>query len=87
MGDVIGVGNGPGRAGAEAPETLDLGVSGEVFELEEEIRQTVAAFRSRRSLVAGEEARRSVLVCLAAERSVRSGEAVALDFGSSTKGG
>ncbi|MDP6707099.1 MAG: Gfo/Idh/MocA family oxidoreductase, partial [Alphaproteobacteria bacterium] len=36
------------RKGAEAPETVALGQSGEVFELEEQLRLTVDAFKNRK---------------------------------------
>ena len=64
--------------GAREPERLRLASSGEVFELEEEIRQTVAAFRERRTLVSGEDARKRIAVCLAAERSVREAREIEL---------
>ena len=60
------------------PETLPLATSGEVFELEQQIRATVAAFRARRALVSGEAARKPVAVCLAAERSVSEGREIEL---------
>ncbi len=65
------------RGGLE-PETLPLESSGELFELEEELRQTVTAFERRRPLVSGEEARKRVLVCLDAERSLREGRAISV---------
>lgn len=68
------------RAGAETPETIDLAFSGEVFELEEQLRQALAAFAERRTLVSGVEGRKRVLVCLAAEQSLRRGEAVELSL-------
>jgi len=68
------------RRGATSHETLKLGPSGEVFELEEEIKQSAAAFRERRPLVAGVEARKRVIVCLEAERSLREGCEVSLTF-------
>ena len=52
--------------------------SGELFELEEELRQTVTAFARRRPLVAAEEARTAVAVCLAVEQSLREGREVTL---------
>jgi myo-inositol 2-dehydrogenase / D-chiro-inositol 1-dehydrogenase len=58
----------------------DLGSSGEVFELQEELRLVVAAFRARRPLVSPEEARKRIVVCLEAERSVREDRVVALRF-------
>jgi myo-inositol 2-dehydrogenase/D-chiro-inositol 1-dehydrogenase len=59
-------------------ETLPLETSGEVFELEEEIRQTAVAFRERRPLYPGEEARKRIVVCLEAERSLRDGREIPL---------
>jgi myo-inositol 2-dehydrogenase / D-chiro-inositol 1-dehydrogenase len=66
--------------GAMAPETLELGRSGEVFELEEEIRRTVEAFRAGCTLVSGEVARKPIVVCLEAERSAAQGRAIELSF-------
>jgi len=68
------------RRGAAAPETIPIEASGELFELEEELRQIVGAFRARRPLVSGEEARKRTIVCLAAERAAREGGDVALRF-------
>ncbi len=68
------------RRGRGQAETLSLVPSGERFELREELARTVAAFRERRPLVAGEEARKRVVVCLEAERSVREGREVPLRF-------
>jgi myo-inositol 2-dehydrogenase/D-chiro-inositol 1-dehydrogenase len=66
------------RRGAAAPETIPLAASGELFELEEQLRRVVPAFRERRALVSAEEARRAVAVCLAAEQSVREGREIPL---------
>ncbi|HEX5077569.1 MAG TPA: Gfo/Idh/MocA family oxidoreductase, partial [Geminicoccaceae bacterium] len=66
--------------GGAAPETLELGRSGEVFELEEQIRRTVEAFRARCTLVSGEVGRKPIVVCLAAERSARESQEVTLGF-------
>jgi myo-inositol 2-dehydrogenase / D-chiro-inositol 1-dehydrogenase len=68
------------RRGATECETLKLAPSGELFELSEEIRQTAAAFRERRALVSGAEARKRILVCLEAERSLREGRELPLQF-------
>jgi hypothetical protein len=46
------------RWGAVAPEVATLAPSGELFELEERVRQVVTAFRERPALVAAEEARK-----------------------------
>lgn len=68
------------RAGESEPETLELNYSGEVFELEQQLRQVVEAFAERRSLVTGAEGRKRVIVCLAAEQALRQDSAVALRF-------
>lgn len=62
------------------PERIALERSGEVFELEEELASIVAAFRERRPLVSGEEARKRVIVCVQAERSLREGRELPLTF-------
>jgi hypothetical protein len=49
-------------------------------ELGEQGRQVVAAFAERRPLLGGEEARKRIVVCLAAEESLRDGREVALRF-------
>ena len=67
------------RAGAEAPETIQFGQSGEVFELVEHLRRSHAAFLAGTTPLSAEEAALSVRLCLAAEESVRLGRAVALD--------
>src|SRR5262249_55502224 len=61
-------------------EVVEVATSGEIFELEEEIAQTAAAFRMGRPLVSGEEARKRVVVCLEAERSLREGRELPLAF-------
>ena len=61
------------RRGASAPVAVPLVVSGELFELEEQLRLAVGAFQERRALVTAEEARKSVAVCLAVEEALREG--------------
>jgi myo-inositol 2-dehydrogenase/D-chiro-inositol 1-dehydrogenase len=61
-------------------ETTPVERSGELVELGEQARQVVGAFARRRPLVSGEEARKRIVVCLAAERSLREGREVALAF-------
>ena len=68
------------RRGSAAPETIPIEASGELFELEEELARIVAAFRARRPLVSGEDARTRTIVCLAAERAARDGGDVTLRF-------
>jgi myo-inositol 2-dehydrogenase/D-chiro-inositol 1-dehydrogenase len=67
------------RRGGE-PETVTLAASGELFELEAQLAQAVVAFRERRPLVSGEEARKRVIVCVEAERSLRDGREIPLSF-------
>jgi len=67
------------RRGGEA-ETITLAASGELFELEAQLAQAVVAFRARRPLVSGEEARKRVIVCVEAERSLREGREISLTF-------
>lgn len=66
------------RRGIAAPEPIALTASGELYELDEQLRRTVMAFGERRALVAAEEARKAVAVCLAAEQSIREGREVPL---------
>jgi myo-inositol 2-dehydrogenase/D-chiro-inositol 1-dehydrogenase len=55
-------------------------ITGEVFELEDEIALLVAAIRDGKSLCAtGEDGRWSVGMCLAAERSIRTGREVQMN--------
>jgi myo-inositol 2-dehydrogenase/D-chiro-inositol 1-dehydrogenase len=69
------------RRGEQTCRTVDLPASGELFELEEELRRTVTAFRERRAIVSGEEARKRVIICLEAERSLAEGREIELHFG------
>ncbi|HXJ80031.1 MAG TPA: Gfo/Idh/MocA family oxidoreductase [Candidatus Methylomirabilis sp.] len=68
------------RRGAAAPEVIPIEASGELFELEEELRRIVGAFHARRPLVSGEDARKRTIVCQAALRAARDGGEVALHF-------
>ena len=68
------------RSGSATEETIPLDASGELVELEAEIQATVHAFAAGRTLVSAEEGRRAVLVCLAAERSLREGREIALEL-------
>lgn len=56
--------------GVRECERITIGKSGEVYELTEQIRLTALAFAERRVLVSAAEARKRVLVCIAAERSL-----------------
>lgn len=68
------------RAGATGAETVQVGASGELFELDEELRLVVEAFRAGKPIVSGEEARKRILCCLAAERALAEDREIALDF-------
>lgn len=65
------------RAGSE-PEHIEIPQSGEVFELEENLRRALAGFGENRSTLAPEEAARAVEICLAAEKAFRTGERITL---------
>lgn len=68
------------RRGQTEAETVAIPKSGEVFELEENLRRAFAAFRENRSPLPPEEAKQSIAVCLAAEEAHASGRPVAPDF-------
>ncbi len=68
------------RKTAGACEIVALEKSGEVFELEEQLAASVRAFRERKPLVSAEEARKRIVVCLEAERSVAEDKEIALRF-------
>jgi myo-inositol 2-dehydrogenase / D-chiro-inositol 1-dehydrogenase len=61
-------------------ETVPVEKSGELVELGLQAREVVSAFARRQPLLSGEEARKRVVVCLAAEQSLREGREVALRF-------
>ena len=67
------------RRGKEV-ETVPVQHSGELVELRVQAREVVGALAQRRPLVSGEEARKRVVVCLAAEESLREGREIALRF-------
>ena len=68
------------RRAARTVETVRVDQSGEVVELSAQARAVIAAFQQRRPLLSGEEARKSVVICLAAEQSLREGGEIALRF-------
>jgi myo-inositol 2-dehydrogenase/D-chiro-inositol 1-dehydrogenase len=59
---------------------VPIGPSGELAELSEQASQVVGAFARRRPLVSGQEARKRIVVCLAAEQSLREEREIALRF-------
>ena len=68
------------RKGQDHADTVPVERSGELVELEEQARQVVTAFAERRPLVSGEEARKRIVVCLAAEQSLRETREIPLRF-------
>ena len=69
------------RRGQSEAETVQL--SGQLvhaIELEDQLRQVVAAFEQRLPLVSGEEGKKAVVLCLAADRSIREGREIELDL-------
>ena len=64
------------RRGTSAPVAVPLEASGELFELEEQLRLVVGAFRERRALVSAEDARKAVAVCLAVEQALANSRGV-----------
>jgi myo-inositol 2-dehydrogenase/D-chiro-inositol 1-dehydrogenase len=66
------------RRGTRAPERVPLEASGELFELEEQLRLAVGALRERRALVPAEEAKKAVAVCLAVEEALATGRDVSV---------
>lgn len=69
-----------GRRPKGGAETIPVDQSGELVELRAQAREVVAAFAQRRVLVSGEEARKRIVVCLAAEQSLREEREIPLRF-------
>lgn len=67
------------KAGAEAPTIVAIPSSGEVFELEENLRRALAGFAQGLSIMPAEEARQAIAVCLAAEAAIAGGGVVPVD--------
>ena len=68
------------RKGRDKAEKIEAAASGELFELDKELCLAVEAFKANRPIVTGEEARKRILVCLAAEEALAKGREVKLDF-------
>jgi myo-inositol 2-dehydrogenase/D-chiro-inositol 1-dehydrogenase len=66
------------RSGDGEAVLLDVPLSGEVFELEENLRQAYAGFAQGRSVMPPETARRSIVVALAVDQSLALGRPVDL---------
>ncbi|MEO7937261.1 MAG: Gfo/Idh/MocA family oxidoreductase [Burkholderiaceae bacterium] len=67
------------RRADEPVETLTIALSGEVFELEENLRQALTGFARGISIMPAPVARASVAVCLAAEQAWKQSAAVLLE--------
>jgi myo-inositol 2-dehydrogenase/D-chiro-inositol 1-dehydrogenase len=70
----------PFERGVRECERIRIARSGEVYELTEQIRLAAEAFTQRRALVPAVEARKRVLMCLAAEESLLCGREIALQW-------
>lgn len=70
----------PFERGVRECDTIAIEKSGEVYELTEQIRLTAAGFRQRRALVPAVEARKRVMVCIEAERSLVEDREITLSF-------
>jgi myo-inositol 2-dehydrogenase/D-chiro-inositol 1-dehydrogenase len=70
------------RQGEGEVEVLAIPLSGEVFELEENLRRAFVGFAAGHSVMSPAQARQSVAVSLAAERSWRERQPVRLDLAS-----
>ena len=66
------------RRGAGAVESIPVAHSGELVELRVQAAKVVTAFTERHPVVSGEEARKRIAVCLAAEQSLRENREIAL---------
>ena len=71
----------PFERGIRESDHESIAISGEIYELEEELRLSVQALRERRPLVSGEESRKRVICCVEAERSIREGREIPLILG------
>ena len=69
------------RRGTGTPERVPLEASGELFELEEQLRRSVGALRARQPLVSADEAKQAVALCLAVEEALETGRDVSLATG------
>ena len=66
------------RAGEDSGAEIPVEWSGEVFELEEQLRELPARVAAREPRVSAADALLSLRLCLAAEESMRSGRPVRL---------
>ena len=71
----------PFERGVRECERIRIAKSGEVYELTEQIRLTADAFGERRTLVPSTEARKRVMLCIEADRSLAENREIELNFG------
>jgi myo-inositol 2-dehydrogenase/D-chiro-inositol 1-dehydrogenase len=68
------------RKAAQTCEQVPVEVSGELFELQEEIRKAAVLFAEGKAFYPPEEGRKVVIICLEAERSLRENREISLRF-------
>jgi myo-inositol 2-dehydrogenase/D-chiro-inositol 1-dehydrogenase len=68
------------RKGVETAEEVPIEISGELFELQEEIKAAAELFTSGKAFYPPEEGRKVVIICLEAERSLRGSREISLRF-------
>jgi myo-inositol 2-dehydrogenase/D-chiro-inositol 1-dehydrogenase len=68
------------RKGVETAEEVPIEISGELFELQEEIKAAAELFASGKAFYPPEEGRKVVIICLEAERSLRGSREISLRF-------
>jgi myo-inositol 2-dehydrogenase/D-chiro-inositol 1-dehydrogenase len=68
------------RKGRENGEEVPIEISGELFELQEEIKKAAELFSRGKAFYPPEEGRKVVIICLEAERSLRENREIPLRF-------
>jgi myo-inositol 2-dehydrogenase/D-chiro-inositol 1-dehydrogenase len=68
------------RRTVEAPEEVPIEISGELFELQEEIKVAAELFFEGKPFYPAEQGRKVVIICLEAERSLRENREIRLRF-------
>ena len=68
------------RAGGTEAETVPIEKSGEVYELEEQMRRLITDVPRRAPLVSARAALPSQVICLEIERAIRERRAIKLDW-------
>jgi myo-inositol 2-dehydrogenase/D-chiro-inositol 1-dehydrogenase len=68
------------RRGVETSEEVPIEISGELFELQEEIKVAAELFAQGKPFYPAEEGRKVVIICLQAERALRENREIPLRF-------